>query len=40
MNRKKLALLGLIVALVAAYYFFGLGQYFSLDFLQVATGRD
>jgi uncharacterized membrane protein YdjX (TVP38/TMEM64 family) len=34
MNRKKLALLGLIVALVAAYYFFGLGQYFSLDFFK------
>ncbi len=34
MNRKKLALLGLIIALVAAYYFFGLGQYFSLDFFK------
>jgi pyruvate/2-oxoglutarate dehydrogenase complex dihydrolipoamide dehydrogenase (E3) component/uncharacterized membrane protein YdjX (TVP38/TMEM64 family) len=34
MNRKKFALLGLIIALVAAYYFFGLGQYFSLDFFK------
>ena len=34
MNRKKLALFGVIIALVAAYYFFGLGQYFSLDFFK------
>ena len=30
MKRKKIALLGLLIALVAAYYFFGLGATYTL----------
>ncbi|MEQ8259897.1 MAG: FAD-dependent oxidoreductase [Alcanivorax sp.] len=38
MNVKKLALLGVIVALVASYFVFDLGQYLSLDYLKAQRG--
>ena len=38
MNVKKLALLILIVALVASYFVFDLGQYLSLDYLKEQRG--
>ena len=38
MNVKKVALLGVIAALVASYFVFDLGQYLSLDYLKAQRG--
>jgi pyruvate/2-oxoglutarate dehydrogenase complex dihydrolipoamide dehydrogenase (E3) component/uncharacterized membrane protein YdjX (TVP38/TMEM64 family) len=38
MNVKKVALLGVIAALVASYFVFDLGQYLSLDYLKEQRG--